>query len=1136
MATMTAASATDIQTLYVAYFNRPADPLGLQSWLNTGASIQTIANGFSASDEYKATYGGKSPLDLVDSIYLNLFGRHAESAGLLYWAGKLTAGTETFASIVLTIANSAQNADLTAINDKVAAATAFTGSLTTGDQIRGYDGAAANAIAKAWLATVVDDASLAANTTAAAMTTVSTNATAAHDAALNPPTAFTLTTGVDNLVGTAGNDVFSAAPGTFNTGDTIDGGAGNNSFTWVETGAITGTPVGATVKNIQTANVITATTKAITLDSTSWSGLTALNTTNDAAAQTLTAANTTNVTASVTNAGASAVSVTGGANVTVNAGAVTTGTVNVAGNVGTVAVNTSVATGTQGQITVSSGSAVTVTETATNTGALGSTVTQGAVVVNGDATTATVNVKQSAAATGTPAVQQTATVTFAGTTAAAGDTFTVTVNGVTYTSAAAVGTENPAAVAALVAAAIPGGAPVTASVVGAVLTLTAKVAGTAFVASAAVGVHTGTVTEGAATAGVANVVASGNGIAGGVVQITDLNSSDTTGTKANTIKTASLDGFGAGSFVNSNALTSLSLANSAKDVTVTDNTATPTNTTLAVTVNNLGAGAALTDATIKTLNITTATKDSALNVTGAAVTALTVNGSNAVDLSNSTLGNLKTVVVSGAAGVTGNFTGANVTSVDSSASTGAVTVQVDDTKATFKGGSGVSTVTIIGDAVKSIAAGAGTSDVLVANANGATFTAANTGANVTGFEILRTGTASQGTFDMYTVFTTEKAIDVAAAAAGALIFNGAAAGTALSVDVAPTQNITYTLKTDTPNDTLNLSFGKATVDGADFTNGATNTVTIGNIENLNINSIGSNKAGTNVNTANVVDNAVTALKITGTESLTLSGLGGNTVKTIDTTGVGKGLTVDLTGITESTGGVTVTGGAGAVKFTDAGIAAGKTDTVTAGDGNNVITIGNTNSANASVTLGAGNNTVDLHLTQGKDTITVGNGNNILKGGAGNDIISVGSGTNTITGGAGADTITLAAHAGKVDTIVQNSGDSGLNNATVTQTSELTGGFDVVKGIAAGDKIDLSAMAASNTAVTLSAANLAGVAGHAVFATGTYDAVNGVFNYGATGADTVVTYDHAGGVFESIILVGYHAGANTAIAAGIITLA
>jgi S-layer protein len=98
MATVTAASATDIQTLYVAYFNRPADPLGLQAWLSTGASIATIAAGFSASQEYKDTYGGKSPLDLVDSIYMNLFGRHAEAAGLVYWAGKLQAGTRLSAA------------------------------------------------------------------------------------------------------------------------------------------------------------------------------------------------------------------------------------------------------------------------------------------------------------------------------------------------------------------------------------------------------------------------------------------------------------------------------------------------------------------------------------------------------------------------------------------------------------------------------------------------------------------------------------------------------------------------------------------------------------------------------------------------------------------------------------------------------------------------------------------------------------------------------------------------------------------------------------------------------------------------------------------------------------------------------
>ncbi|MBV7539454.1 hypothetical protein KW842_27285, partial [Duganella sp. sic0402] len=84
----------------------------------------------------------------------------------------------TFASIVLTIANAAQNEDLVAIDSKVAAATAFTESLDTSAEIRGYDGDAANAVVKAWLANVKDEATLGTATSAAAL-----NAIAAASAA-----------------------------------------------------------------------------------------------------------------------------------------------------------------------------------------------------------------------------------------------------------------------------------------------------------------------------------------------------------------------------------------------------------------------------------------------------------------------------------------------------------------------------------------------------------------------------------------------------------------------------------------------------------------------------------------------------------------------------------------------------------------------------------------------------------------------------------------------------------------------------------------------------------------------------------------------------------------------------------------
>ena len=328
MTTITAASATELQTLYVAYFNRPADPLGLQAWLSTGASVATVAAGFSGSDEYKATYGGKSPLDLVNSIYNNLFGRDAEAAGLTYWAGKLIAGTETFASIVLTIATSAQNDDLVAINNKVAAAIAFTTSLDSAADLRGYDGPAANAVAKAWLATITTDASFTAGTTAAALQAVADSAALAHEGTLNTPQTFTLTASVDAgaaFTGGKGNDTFNGNVTTLSALDQLDGGAGNdtlNLFSVDKDGAAgqLNLALPTSVKNIENL-VVTSTTSALSGNAANvkgWTGLTNAVFNVKGGVQTITAADTTAVTVKNSAGGAT---VNGGSVVTVASGA-----------------------------------------------------------------------------------------------------------------------------------------------------------------------------------------------------------------------------------------------------------------------------------------------------------------------------------------------------------------------------------------------------------------------------------------------------------------------------------------------------------------------------------------------------------------------------------------------------------------------------------------------------------------------------------------------------------------------------------------------------------------------------------------------------------------------------------------------
>ena len=261
-----------VQRLYVAYFNRPGDPVGMAHWeaqlpatAATQAQLAAIAAGFSGSAEYIALYAGQSNTSIVNNLYLNLFGRAAESAGLLSWAGKLTAGTETFASIALQLTYSAQGTDATAIANKLTAANSFTTALDTAAEIVGYSGTAAATSGRTYLAAVTDvTATL---TTSASGLTASVAAAVAAGAS-SGGTTFTLTTGVDQgtaFTGGSSNDTFSngivdfqtQANSTLKNVDALDGSTGTDILNIINQGTtqVTDALNGATIAGIETINV-----------------------------------------------------------------------------------------------------------------------------------------------------------------------------------------------------------------------------------------------------------------------------------------------------------------------------------------------------------------------------------------------------------------------------------------------------------------------------------------------------------------------------------------------------------------------------------------------------------------------------------------------------------------------------------------------------------------------------------------------------------------------------------------------------------------------------------------------------------------------------------------------------------------
>lgn len=117
-----------IEKLYVAYFNRPADPAGLAYWEGVASShgLAPISAAFAASDEYKSAFAGQSHRQIVDKVYQNLFNRPAEADGLNYWSQLLDQGRLGVDNVVTAVLQGAQGSDAQIVTAKLLGATEYT--------------------------------------------------------------------------------------------------------------------------------------------------------------------------------------------------------------------------------------------------------------------------------------------------------------------------------------------------------------------------------------------------------------------------------------------------------------------------------------------------------------------------------------------------------------------------------------------------------------------------------------------------------------------------------------------------------------------------------------------------------------------------------------------------------------------------------------------------------------------------------------------------------------------------------------------------------------------------------------------------------------------------------------------------
>ncbi len=167
---------TAVESLYVAYFGRPADPNGLANFsaalqaanaptdvtglataYATNPAVKSLIDSFGTSTESQKLYGGGSTTDFVNAVFQNVLGRAPLAAGVSFWVNSIDAGSVSMGDAALAIMSgaltnsSAQGKiDAQLVDNRLAAAGYFTGAATANT----YIGATAAGDARKMLASI----------------------------------------------------------------------------------------------------------------------------------------------------------------------------------------------------------------------------------------------------------------------------------------------------------------------------------------------------------------------------------------------------------------------------------------------------------------------------------------------------------------------------------------------------------------------------------------------------------------------------------------------------------------------------------------------------------------------------------------------------------------------------------------------------------------------------------------------------------------------------------------------------------------------------------------------------------------------------------------------------------------------
>ncbi len=1074
MAFITTAARSELIALYVAMFKAAPGAHNLTDMVTAyeaGGTTNTIAKTLAAKADYATVYPGfTTAQEFSASLVATLLGSDV-TAAITTWATDYVVG-------LLNAGQSRADATVTAVKAlRATTNTEFTVAQATlaneVDVASYYSMTKGLGTATTTLATL--QGVIAGITSVAA--TVAAAKASADVVAVVPGLPFTLTTGIDNFPGTAGDDRFVATPAagidTFTALDAINGGQGNDILSVAAVAALT-IPAGAKVIDVESATL--ASNTSVTADVSTWTGLTSLLV-SSGGATTVTAAATTNV----TELGSVAAStITGGKDVTVThatAGTVTVdtaaGAVNITNNLIGGATNigvTNAATAVKGAVTVAAKGDVSVAGgtthdiTFTESSAYAARVANAAAKISTAATATSASL--AAGATGAAQVKAAGlavltTELTAATTVATNDAATLkALNGGHITTAQKVAIDAafitaikvPGAVAATaVAAALAVLTPITTAAGNAVVAATAASTSAAAASAAATTLNAIDLTGGLGQPNRSLTDTSVNNTALTSVKVTGGYGTGAANITGTALTTVTLDN-AAPATLTSNLLTNVSVSNvvgATGNVTINNATVGHTQN---LTLSNVGTPATstvaaarftATDNAATTVNLVSNGTANNVILAAPAATALNLTGAGAFDGVVAAVAASTAASVGGAAGV---YTAATLASSALTLATNAVITATNSSGAnnvlisagqSYLGGSGADTVTT-GAAVQTVAVsgGEGVADkLIVTNLTNIGVNADGTGsAKFTGFETLETRVT--GTIDLATTLKgntlTSVIINPIVAADG----TGGHASATISGLNATTQAVTISTQPNATGYVLGVTGATSVgqLDALSVTAGAAlGALSMAGVETLNI----TPTAGTSFNYGNA--GALGTINVTGGSSAVyISGgavaLNPNTV--IDASkGTGKAM---LNIISATANGAKLVGSATANNLLTSN---NSSSVLVGGAGNDILRGGN---GDDTFTAGNGNNTVVTG--NGINTVTLGNGMNLVTGGTGVDTITVGTGTNWIGTGGGLDVITLGAHAlGNVHTI---------DLSAVADTSDVASVVTINGFVSGVDKINL----------------------------------------------------------------------------------